>query len=148
MHGVFRYLFRVIPRLSRYEDVAAEQGVEGSCIRPPALDYSIGHFVSLDVRIVHVRDFKLTAAGRFKSFDDIEYRGVIHVQTRNRIFRLWLFRLLLDLHDPITVNDGNSESLRVFHSFQVNLSAVASTDEVARRFANAVLVQIVASTNA
>src|SRR5881397_1751111 len=144
MHGVLRYLFRVIPRLARYEDVAAEQGVEGSCIRPPALDYSIGHLVSLNVRIVHVCDFKLTAAGRFKSFDDIEYRRVIHVQTRNRVFRLWLFRLLLDLHDPITVDDGNSESLRVFYSFQVDLCAMSSTDEVARRFANAVLVQVIA----
>src|SRR5262249_47827303 len=107
-----------------------KQGIECTGIGPPTVDDGVGHLITINVRIVNVGDLELAAAGWLEGLDDVENRMVVDIKTGDGVFRLWNVGFFFNFQNPITVDDGNPETLRIFDPLQMDLGAMASPDEL------------------
>src|SRR6202022_4095535 len=84
-----------------------------SGVGPPAVDDVKREIAPLAVRVVDVRDLKLTARARNKTAAQLEDGLVVHVHARHAVVTLRPLGFLLDAHDAAIVQDRHAETLRI-----------------------------------
>src|SRR6185312_2071062 len=93
------------------------KGLESSGIGPPSIQQRGGHRAFLDIEIVHVRDFEFAALGWNQIADLTKDRGVIHVDSRDRVVGTRLGGLLLNVHDLAVDQFRDAKALRIGYFF-------------------------------
>src|SRR5436309_12480410 len=95
------------------EIVRSQERFESPGVRPPSVEYTVSHKTVGEVEVVDIGNFELPSPGRFHGANAVEHPGVVHVKTGHRIARPGLLGLLFDADDSVSLEDRNSEALRV-----------------------------------
>src|ERR1700730_3276975 len=98
-----------------HELVGRVQRIEGSGVRPPAVEPVETERALAEVVIVHVGDLQLAAGAGTQGPDDVEYLGVVEVDADHRQIAGRLPPLLDDEGDGVARGDRAPIALRVVH---------------------------------
>src|SRR6185369_7119630 len=102
-----------------------KKAFKGSGISPPSVEFTPGHFTSVDIVIVDIGDLQFSAAGRDQGFDNFEYRSVIKVNSNDGKIRFGVLRLFFNAKYAIAVELGHAKPLRIVHLFEQYLCALS-----------------------
>src|SRR5580704_2231603 len=86
----------------------------------------------LQIGVVNVGDFQLTAPRRFDGCGDLDHTLVIKIESRDSHVAAWLHRLLDDGDDTaVAVELGNPVTLRIVHWVHEDGRTLLACDRVA-----------------
>ena len=105
-----------------HQHIDLHQSIDGRPrIRPPPLQYVVGHHTPLDVNVVHIGDFELAAPRGFNGPYDIEHVIIVKIDTDDGIVADWFFGFLHYMDDPVSLDLRHAVILRVIDLLQENL---------------------------
>src|SRR5260370_35126396 len=130
------------------EIAGVPQRFKSSRVGPPAIEDFASQLAVAQVRIVHVGNLQLAAAGWLQRADAVKNGRIVEIRPDYRVRRARRRGLLFDAHKPVVIDSGTTEAFRIGHFLQQNHSSGFLRLESLARLLDAGLDDVAAQNDA